>query len=207
MEDADADRGAGDGGETEASVGGPHPFDPSSPLLESWDELMGDVAATAEIYREEGWGVLELHPDDVAAISDPGEAGLDVLVPGTEFERLESWVAEGRFEEYEVYRAETARVFLLVVARDEANRRVVCVPAHYGFDSASSLAERAEAAGRFLTCVRGPGGERVALTHDDPGPFLPGGGSGSGSAGGGETGEGMRGSGGDRTRGSGSGGE
>ena len=76
-------------------------------------------------------------------------------------------------------RAETGRVFLLVVARDETRRRVVCVPAHYGFESVSALADRADATSRFLTHVLGSGGERVTLTHDDPGPFFPGGGSGS----------------------------
>jgi hypothetical protein len=178
MDDADVDPEA-EGGETEASVRGPHPFDPSSPLLEHWDELMGDAAATAEIYREEGWDVLELHPTDAAALTDTEAPGIEVTVPTDEFERLDSLVESGRFAEYEVYRAETGRVFLLVVARDETGHRMVCVPAHYGFESVSALADRADATGRFLTHIQRADGERVTLTHDDPGPFLPGGGSGS----------------------------
>lgn len=179
MDDADVDPGAGDGGETEASVRGPHPFDPSSPLLEHWAALLDDAAATARIYREEGWDVLELHPTDAAALTDAEDPGIEVTVPTDEFERFDSWVEGGRFGAYEVYRAETGRVFLLVVARDETNRRMVCVPAHYGFESVSALADRADATGRFLTHVLESDGGRVTLTHDDPGPFLPGGGSGS----------------------------
>lgn len=189
MDDADADpeEGAPDGeagSEGATSAHGPHPFDPSSPLLEHWDELMADVASTAEIYREEGWDVLELHPGDVTALAEPDEFGLDVLVPDDEFDELESWVAEGRFGEFEVYRAESGMVFLLVVTRDEANRRAVCLPAYYGFEAVTGLAERAEREGRFLTHVRRLDGERVTFTHDDPAPFFPGGGPGSGPDGG-----------------------
>lgn len=176
MDDADVDPEVENGGETETSARGPHPFDPSSPLLEHWDDLMGDVAATADIYREEGWDVLELHPGDVTALAEPDEFGLDVLVPDDEFGRLETWVAEGRFEEFEVYRAESGMVFLLVVTRDDENRRAVCLPAYYGFEAVPGLAERAEREGRFLTHVRRLDGERVTFTHDDPSPFLPGGG-------------------------------
>jgi hypothetical protein len=168
----------GDVGEA-APGGGPHPFDPASPLLEHWEDLMEDVAATADIYREEGWEVLELHPGDVTALDDPDEFGLDVLVPDDQFERLESWVAEGRFGEFEVYRAESGMVFLLVVTRDETHRRAVCLPAYYGFEAVPGLAARAEREGRFLTHVRRLDGERVTFTHDDPAPFFPGGGPGS----------------------------
>jgi hypothetical protein len=180
----DGDRdGAGSGDDPDRRSGrpdAPTPFGPSSPLLERhWEALLDDAAATAEIYREEGWDVLELHPTDAAALTDAEAPGIEVTVPTNEFERLDSWVEDGRFGAYEVYRAETGRVFLLVVARDETRRRVVCVPAHYGFESVSALADRADATSRFLTHVLGSGGERVTLTHDDPGPFFPGGGSGS----------------------------
>lgn len=149
---------------------------PGDPLADHWAALLGDMGATADVYREEGWSVLELHPTEATALTGPDDFGLEVTVPGDEFEELESWTGDGRFGEYEVYRAETDRVFLLVVARDEERRRVVCVPAHYGFESVSALADRAEAGAGFHTHVRA-GGERVTFTHDDAGPFFPGGGT------------------------------
>lgn len=173
MEDADPEGDEDDSGDLGDA---PSPFEAGSPLAGHWAALLADATATADVYRGEGWEVLELHPTEASVRTDPDAFGLEVRVPDDEFERLSSWVAAGRFDEYEVYRAETGRVFLLVVASDEANRRVVCVPAHYGFESASALAERAGSEERFHTRVRRDDGERVTFTHDDPDPFFPGGG-------------------------------
>lgn len=93
--------------------------------------------------------MLGLHSTDATALTDAEAPGIEVTVPANEFERLDAWIEDGRFGEYEVYRAETGRVFLLVVARDETGRRMVCVPAHYGFEPVSALADRAGAEGRI----------------------------------------------------------
>ncbi len=178
MDDAEPGEGAdGNGAAGGPAESRPTPFDPDHPLADHWVALLEDMRATAAVYREEGWSVLELHPTESTALTGPDDFGLAVTVPGAEFEELESWTGDGRFGEYEVYRAETGRVFLLVVARDEERRRVVCVPAHYGFESVSALAELADPGAGFHTHVRQPDGERVTFTHDDAGPFLPGGGT------------------------------
>lgn len=191
MDDAEPDEGdEGNGADDGSAEPRPSPFDPGDPLADHWAALLDDMAATADVYREEGWSVLELHPTESTALTDPGEFGLEVTVPGDEFDELESWTGDDRFGEYEVYRAETGRVFLLVVARDTERRRVVCVPAHYGFESVSALADRAGSGAGFHTHVRSRG-ERVTFAHDDAAPFFPGGGAESG----GDDGEGAAGEG------------
>ena len=178
MDDAEFGEGdEGNGSDNGSAEARPSPFDPDDPLAAHWAALLDDMEATADVYREEGWSVLELHPMESTALITPGEFGLEVTVPGGEFDELESWTGDGGFGEYEVYRAETGRVFLLVVARDEARQRVVCVPAHYGFEAVSALAELADSGAGFHTHVRPPDGERVTFTHDDASPFLPGGGT------------------------------
>jgi hypothetical protein len=185
MDDADPGEGRDGNGSDDVGEPRPSPFDSDDPLAEHWAALLDDAEATADVYRGEGWTVLELHPTASTALTGPDDFGLAVTVPREEFDELDSWTGDGRFGEYEVYRAETGRVFLLVVARDEERRRVVCVPAHYGFESVSALAERAEAGTGFHTHVRGPDGERVSFVHDDAGPFFPGGGDDVGGEGGG----------------------
>lgn len=141
-------------------------------IQEHWDDLVSDVEATAAEFREAGWEVLELHTGD-ATVTSVERFGLDCLVPDDEFERLAEWVESGTFDEYDVYRAEAGLVFLLVVMRDETDRRAVLCPAYYEFDDVGTLAEGARELGTVPLYVRRLSGETVTFTLEEPELLLP----------------------------------
>jgi len=147
-------------------------FAQGAAIREHWSDLIGDLEATAAEYRERGWEVLELHPGDVTVV-DADVRGFDVLVPDDEFETLESWVADGRFDEHDVYLATRAIVFVLVVLRDEATERAVCCPLYYGPADIETLHDVLEAEGRLMTHVRSLDNEYVTVVHEDPAVFFP----------------------------------
>jgi hypothetical protein len=136
-----------------------------------WDDLVDDMAVTADEYRAAGWDVLELHPGDVTALVE--SATLDVLVPDDEFEQLREWTESGTFTEHEVYRAASGLVFLLVVLKDPDADRAVCCPAYYDESAVEQLRERARARGGMRTHVRRLSEESVTFTHGTPEPFFP----------------------------------
>lgn len=152
--------------------GGPAFGGTGAAIREHWDDLVADMAATAEEFRDAGWAVLELHPGDVTVVTQ-SHRGFDVLVPDDEFERLAAWVAEDSFPEHDVYRAEAGIVFLLVVLQDPDAERAVCCPLYYEPGEAETLCGLAEADGELRTHVRRLSEEYVHLTHADPDPFLP----------------------------------
>lgn len=144
-----------------------------------WEDLLSDLAATAEEYRDDGWETLAVNPGDVTALGGThgDRVGIDVLVPDDEYRDLEAWFDAGfAVDDYEVYRSTVGRVvFLLVAVRDETDRRVVLYPAYYAADdnSAVSLVETAREEGELRTFLRRLSGDYVELTHDDPSLFLP----------------------------------
>lgn len=145
-------------------------MDASEAVQEHWSDLLEDMAATAEGFREQGWEVLELHPGDVTVDSEA--LALDVLVPDNEFERLEGMVAQGSFDEHDVYRTAAGAVFLLVVARDGGSERAVCWPAYYDPADAAELKRRSREEGHLHTRLRRLSGEAVEFTHGEPSLFF-----------------------------------
>lgn len=148
-------------------------------LMDVWDEVIADMEATAETYRDEGWQVLEIHPGDVAAPDGEqgGRWGLDVLVPGDEFEELERLieVESFSFDESEVYRAtRSGIVFLVVAILDHDTEVAVVFPAYYDVDRGRSMLGRATEAGEMHTHLRPLDLENVVtFSHDDPSLFMP----------------------------------
>jgi hypothetical protein len=147
-----------------------NPFDR---VVEPWEAVMGDMEATAEEYREADWGVLELHPGDVTVL-DGERYGLDVLVPGDEYERLAEIAEAGTFDSYEVYRAsESEIVFALAVLEDPASEQAVCCPVYYEESEADEMVRRADAEGRMFTHIRPlANDEAVTFAYEDPGLFF-----------------------------------
>lgn len=152
---------------------------PFAKLANHWDEMIADMEATAEEYRERGWNVLELHPGDVRAFGpteDDDRFGLDVLVPGNEFDELESIVAAGAtFDSYKVFRGEGSGLVLLLVAmEDDTNEQSVVFPAYYDPGQSTDVQKAAFDAGTMYSHVR-PLDEReiVTFTHDEPTLFFP----------------------------------
>jgi len=147
-------------------------MDAAEAVQEHWTDLLEEMEATAEGLREEGWAVLELHPGDVTVDADA--LALDVLVPDNEFDRLEAWVegGGGSFDEHDVYRTAAGAVFLLVVARDDRDRRAVCWPAYYDPADALELKRRSREAGQLHSRLRRLSGEAVEFTHGEPSLFF-----------------------------------
>lgn len=152
---------------------------PLAGALDVWDDVVGDMEATAEEYREGGWETLELHPGDVTplpAMPDRDDQfGLDVLVPGDEYERLSALVEDAEFDEYEVYRAQEGGLVVLVLAtKSTATKQVVLLPLYYAVESARLMLDRAAEEGEMRTHVRPlSDDERVTLTQDDPETLFP----------------------------------
>jgi hypothetical protein len=158
---------------TDAPDGGPPTFaGAGAAIREHWDDIVADMAATAEDLRAAGRTVLELHPADVTVVTR-SRRGFDVLVPDDEFEQLRKWVAEAAFPQHRVYRAEAGLVFLLVVIEDPDAGVAVCCPLYYEPGAAETLREVADADGELRTHVRRLSESYVTLTHEDVEPFLP----------------------------------
>jgi hypothetical protein len=144
-----------------------------------WTQVIEDMHATAEEYAEDGWETVELHPGDVMVLAGEtadGRAGLDVLVPDNEFDRLTDAAAARTFDAYDVFRTtEDGIVFLLDVLTDAEAEVAVFVPAYYDVTDAETLRSTA-ADGTVTTYVRRLRDDRrVEFDHDDPDLFLPGG--------------------------------
>jgi hypothetical protein len=150
-----------------------HENDPTERARSHWEAVVADMETTAEGYREAGWEVLELHPGDVTV--DEEENGLDVLVPGDEFEALEEIAAEATFDSYEVYRAaESGLVFALVVLEDADGERAVCCPTYYERTDIEGVRERI-GDGVLYTHVRPLADDRrVTFSYEEPELFVPG---------------------------------
>lgn len=168
-------------------------------VVDHWERVIDDMAATAEEARNAGMETIELHPGDVTTLTPasrspdvaqpvgegeavdghssggPEEYGLDVIVPGEEFERLRDLVADYGFDSYEVFRAEASGVVFAVVALESSDgEAAVYVPTYYEVADVADLREAAREQGELYTRVRTLSGEQVVrFTHDDPAPFFP----------------------------------
>lgn len=162
-----------------------NPFDR---VVGPWEQVTEDVAATAERYREAGRTVVELHPGDVAVLTgelrtSPGQqrsanpaagrTGLDVVVPGGEFERLQSALSDRTVDGYEVWRATGAGIVFLLVALESDDDLAVLFPAYYDLSDREALETVAREHG-LETHLR-PLAEDAVVTveHEDPDPFFP----------------------------------
>ncbi|WP_256298004.1 DUF7529 family protein [Haloarchaeobius salinus] len=113
--------------------------------VEAWERVVEDLEATAAEYRDDGWEVVELHPGDVTPLPPDHERfGLDVLVPGDEYETVSAMVTDtgAAFDEFEVFRAVHAgHVFLVVAVEDGSREQVLLVPVYYGIKDAKETTE------------------------------------------------------------------
>ena len=140
---------------------------PKQALGERWEDVEADLEALAADLDADGWTTVTLHAGDVTTLpgGDGQPAGLDVMVPGNEFESLEEQLETGAaFEETAVFREASGGVaFLVFVLRDPERGAAVLVPAFYpqqGRD-ARALADHALEAGAVDVHVRPLSRERV----------------------------------------------
>lgn len=143
---------------------------PFGEVVDHWEAVVEDTAATAAEYEDAGWTTVQLHPGNVTVVEEPG-VGFDVVVPGEEYERLRETVDGREFDSYDVFRGEGgSQVFCLVVLESAAGDAAVLVPVYYGRADRELL----EAAEALTTFVRGLSTEEaVTFGHEDPAPFFP----------------------------------
>ncbi|SDX85486.1 DUF7529 family protein [Halobellus clavatus] len=147
---------------------------PNVQAQEGWTAVIEDMEATASQYRDRGWTTLELHPGDSVLVDSERRTGIDVLLPGPEFEDLEATVEEGAFRDVEVFKAVgDGLVYLLVVEADRTNETAVFVPAYYDPTANADTLESIRETGSVRLFCRRLNDETVTFVHDDPEPFLP----------------------------------
>jgi hypothetical protein len=162
-------------------MAGRHPL---TGVTDFWEEVIDDMEATAAEYREAGWETLELHPGDVTALPTAATAasevevertGLDVLLPGDEFDELQSGVEGHEFAEYDAYRAsENDVVFLVVVMKSTGGGLAVLFPLYYAVSEAKVMLSRIAEQGEMRTFLRPlDDSERIVFSQEDPDNLLP----------------------------------
>ncbi|WP_247729130.1 DUF7529 family protein [Halovivax limisalsi] len=141
---------------------------------DGWQSVLADMSATADSYRDRGWSALELHPGDAVLVDTDDRTGLDVLLPGDEYEELEGLVDENSFGDVEVFAAESGGViYLLIVERDPVSETAVFVPAYYERSDPRGTLETIRTNGRLRVFCRRLNNDYVVFEHTDLGPFLP----------------------------------
>ncbi len=142
-----------------------------------WDHLLADAAAEAELYGENGWETLELHPGDITLRPDDGgEAVLDALVPDNEFEELAAGAIEG-VDSYQVFRSTPADVVALLIVLEVTDRQhATFVPVYYDSTDrqAGETIRNALNDGALTLRLRTLADDRVEVQLDEPGLLTPG---------------------------------
>lgn len=147
---------------------------PTVRMTAGWQAVVDDMAATSQEYRGRGWTTLELHPGDSVLVDSEHRTGLDVLLPGPEYDELDSLVEECSFTDSEVFRAQKeGLIYLLVVEKDPDREVAVFAPAYYDVSSARSTLETIAATGELRLFCRRLNDDYVQFVHTDPSPFLP----------------------------------
>ncbi|PSQ17656.1 hypothetical protein BRD00_06855 [Halobacteriales archaeon QS_8_69_26] len=147
--------------------------------MDHWDQVIGDMEATAAEYEDQGWATLQLHPGDVTPLSGEhsDRVGMDVLVPDPEYEALESMLGSGiEFGDYRVYKNQQGSVvFALLAMEDASTEQAVLVPLFYSVSNPDTMdvLDRAREEGVLRSYVRRLQGDFVELAHDDPELFGP----------------------------------
>ncbi|WP_254524783.1 DUF7529 family protein [Natrinema caseinilyticum] len=143
-------------------------------IRSGWRSVLRDMAATADEYRDRGWTTLELHPGDSVLVDSDARTGLDVVLPGPEYEDLESLTADHAFTDVDVFRGgHGGMVYLLVVEKDPDGETAVFVPAYYDAGSSRAKLETVRADGELRLFCRRLNDDYVEFVHGDVTPFLP----------------------------------
>jgi hypothetical protein len=141
---------------------------------DGWSAVIEDMEATADDYRDRGWTTLTLHPGDSVFVDSDDRTGLDVVLPGPEYEELEGLVEGATFRDVEVFRAEgDGLLYLLVVETDPETETAVFVPVYYDPGGSQGAVESVRESGRIRLFCRRLNDDTVTFVHEDPEAFLP----------------------------------
>ena len=146
----------------------------NQPTEQGWQAVLEDMAATAEAYRDRGWTTLELHPGDSVLVDSEFRTGLDVVLPGDEYEDLEAVAADASFTDVDVFQAATdTTTYLLVVEKDPDSETAVFVPAYYDTASSTGKLDAIRENGELRLFCRRLNDDYVEFVHENVAPFLP----------------------------------
>ena len=146
----------------------------NQPTEQGWQAVLEDMAATAEAYRDRGWTTLELHPGDSVLVDSEFRTGLDVVLPGDEYEDLEAVAADATFADVDVFQAATdTTTYLLVVEKDPDSETAVFVPAYYDTASSAEKLDTIRENGELRLFCRRLNDDYVEFVHENVDPFLP----------------------------------
>ncbi|CQH44478.1 uncharacterized protein HHUB_1057 [Halobacterium hubeiense] len=146
----------------------------SQPTEQGWQAVVEDMAATAEAYRDRGWTTLELHPGDSVLVDSEFRTGLDVVLPGDEYEDLEALAADASFTDVDVFQAAAdTTTYLLVVEKDPDSETAVFVPAYYDTASSAEKLDTIRESGELRLFCRRLNDDYVEFVHENVAPFLP----------------------------------
>ena len=166
-----------------------HETNPFGRVVGPWEQVIDDMHATAEGYREDGLTVIECHPGDVATLTgeprtgaelagqdDPDtpdrRLGLDVVVPGNEFDDARSALTGPDPTYVDVFQATgNGMVFLLFGL--QWSDTVLLVPAYYDQSDEKALRDVTHESGLSVYVRPLADDERVVFTLDDPEPCFP----------------------------------
>lgn len=152
-------------------AGGPDPTPDAS--LDQWELVLEDAEATAAEYEEDGWETLLLHPGDVTPLTRH-DFGIDVLLPGDEYEALEAAVADATVDSVQVFRAtEGATNYYVVVFEATAADLAVVCPLYLSAGAAGRLENQARDRGELPIQARPLSDDsRVRFTSEEPDLFF-----------------------------------
>lgn len=147
-----------------------------------WAELLADADAIATEYREDGWTVDVVEPQDVAPWAEPADeetgarGGFVALVDDADLRELEPIVDERTFGAAEVYqRTIEDATLVLLVELDAPTERAIVLPLYYRAGEADGALASADEAGELQVRVRADGDDWLTFVHDDPSLFDDGG--------------------------------
>lgn len=143
-------------------------------MKSGWQAVIDDMRTTADAYRDRGWTTLQLHPGDSVLVDSEFRTGLDVVIPGSEYEELEALTEDVTFTDVDVFRAESdGLLYVLILEKNPDSETAVFVPAYYDPGGSKQKLDAIRDAGEFRLFCRQLANEYVEFVHDDVTPFLP----------------------------------
>lgn len=151
----------------------------NDPAGSYWDDLLDDAHLVARAYRDRGWEVLVLEPEDVSPTMGD-RPGLTALLSDTAYDTVETLLSREStsttFTDLEHSRRSVRdAVFLLLVERDLSSQQAIVLPLYYFIRAAEPVLERVATAGEMPVHLRPRSAtDSVSFVHTDPSLFQPG---------------------------------
>lgn len=152
----------------------------SDPHKSAWQATLHDLDAIAEEHEADGWDVVKIASQDVAAEARDtnnveGRFGLSFVIPDNYADAFRAAFEAGTFPQYEVYRGETSgRVFLIVEYLDPDTQTAIVVAGNFWRRDANLMLEDAVDADKMYTHYHVLDGTHLgSFEHEEVEKFFP----------------------------------